>query len=245
MTRFPALSHRSLAAGVLACALLSGCVASGDVRPYPALAPMQQQPHMQTQMQQAAPVAQATPGAIYQAGGNTSGGLSLFADRRARDVGDLLTIHLVENTTAQTNATTQVGKESSMEIGVPDLLGGPVTVNGREILSASASGGRDFDGSGRSAQSNRLQGSITVTVVQRLPNGNLLVEGSKNMRLNQGNELVQLQGIVRPSDIAPDNSLPSSRVGEARIVYGGRGALAQSNAMGWLGRFFNSRLFPF
>jgi len=86
---------------------------------------------------------------------------------------------------------------------------------------------------------------VTVTVVQRLPNGNLVVQGQKNLRLNQGDELVQVQGIVRPGDIAPDNSIPSSRVAEARIVYGGRGPVAQSNAMGWLSRFFNSGLTPF
>ncbi|KLJ02732.1 flagellar basal body L-ring protein FlgH [Luteimonas sp. FCS-9] len=214
-------------------ALLGGCVAAGDVRPYPPLAPIQ--PVV------AAP-AYATQGAIYQAGG---GGLSLFADKRARDVGDLITIQLVESTIAQTNAATQVGKESGIAIAAPNLFGAPVTVGGREVLGASATGTRDFDGSGRSTQSNRLQGSITVTVVQRLPNGNLVVEGSKNLRLNQGNELVQVQGIVRPADIAPDNSVPSGRVADARIVYGGRGAIAQSNAMGWLGRFFNSRLYPY
>ncbi len=221
-------------AALAAPALLAGCTVAGDVRPYPPMAPIQ--------TVVAAPVA-ATPGAIYQGGGGQ--GLSLFADKRARDVGDLLTVQLIENTTAQTNATTRIGRDSSIEMGVPNLFGGPVTVNGRDVLSVSAGGSRDFDGNGRSAQSNRLQGSVTVTVVQRLPNGNLVVEGAKELRLNQGNELVQVQGIVRPSDIGPDNSVLSSRVGEARIVYGGRGAIAQSNAMGWLGRFFNSGLSPY
>ena len=230
------LLRRSAVIAVLAPMLLAGCVAAGDVRPYPPIA----------QQVTSAPVAPAyaSQGAIYQAGGGNTG-LSLFADKRARDVGDLLTIQLVESTVAQTNAATQVGKESSIGIGVPELFGGPVTVNGRDVLSASASGSRDFDASGRSTQSNRLQGSVTVTVVQRLPNGNLVVEGSKNLRLNQGDELVQVQGVVRPSDIGPDNSVPSSRVADARIVYGGRGAIAQSNAMGWLGRFFHSRLYPY
>ncbi|UNK57299.1 flagellar basal body L-ring protein FlgH [Pseudoxanthomonas daejeonensis] len=212
--------------------LLGGCVAAGDVRPYPAMAPV---------VPVVAPVAQATPGAIYQAGP----GLSLYSDRIARDVGDLLTINLVESTTAQTSATTQVGKTSDISMSAPEILGAPVTYNGRDILSATISGERDFDGQGKSSQSNRLQGSVTVTVIQRLPNGNLVVQGQKNMRLNQGDELVQIQGVVRPADINLDNSVPSSRVGEARIVYGGRGAIAQSNAMGWLGRFFNTRLYPY
>jgi hypothetical protein len=78
-----------------------------------------------------------------------------------------------------------------------------VTLGGKDILSASAAGTRDFTGKGTSAQSNRLQGSVTVTVMQRLPNGNLVVQGAKNLRLNQGDELVQVQGIVRAADISP------------------------------------------
>ncbi|HIE5354680.1 TPA: flagellar basal body L-ring protein FlgH [Stenotrophomonas maltophilia] len=213
-------------------ALLGGCVIAGDVRPYPAMAPLQ--PIMP-------PQAEPTAGAIYAAGPT----LQLYSDRRARDVGDLLTITLLENTTAQTSANTATNKESNLSLGTPSIFGAPVTLGGKDILSASAKGARDFTGKGNSAQSNRLQGSVTVTVIQRLPNGNLVVQGQKNLRLNQGDELVQVQGIVRPGDISPDNTLPSSRVAEARIVYGGRGPVAQSNAMGWLSRFFNSGLTPF
>jgi len=216
---------RLLAAAVIV-ATLSGCVIAGDVRPYPAMAPVE--PIMP-------PSAQATAGAIYAAGP----GLQLYSDRRARDVGDLLTITLTENTTAQTTANTSTSKESELSIGTP------VTLGGKDILSASAAGSRDFTGKGTSAQSNRLQGSVTVTVIQRLPNGNLVVQGAKNLRLNRGDELVQVQGIVRAADIFPDNTIPSSRVADARIVYGGRGAIAQSNAMGWLSRFFNSALAPY
>ena len=213
-------------------ALLGGCVIAGDVRPYPAMAPIQ--PIMPPQ---SAP----TAGAIYAAGPT----LQLYSDRRARDVGDLLTITLLENTTATTSANTATNKESNLSIGTPSIFGAPVTLGGKDVLSATAAGKRDFTGKGNSAQSNRLQGSVTVTVVQRLPNGNLVVQGQKNLRLNQGDELVQVQGIVRPADIAQDNSIPSSRVADARIVYGGRGPVAQSNAMGWLSRFFNSGLTPF
>ena len=228
----PAASLARLTFAAAAIALLGGCVIAGDVRPYPALAPVQ--PVMP-------PQAQATAGAIYAAGPS----LQLYSDRRARDVGDLLTITLLENTTAQTSANTATNKESNLSLGTPSILGASVTLGGKDILSATAKGARDFTGKGNSAQSNRLQGSVTVTVIQRLPNGNLVVQGQKNLRLNQGDELVQVQGIVRAADIAPDNTIPSSRVADARIVYGGRGAVAQSNAMGWLSRFFNSGLAPF
>lgn len=225
----------SFARTALACAvaaLLGGCVIAGDVRPYPTMAPLQ--PIMP-------PQAEPTAGAIYAAGPT----LQLYSDRRARDVGDLLTITLLENTTAQTSANTATNKESNLSLGTPSILGAPVTLGGKDILSATAKGARDFTGKGNSAQSNRLQGNVTVTVVQRLPNGNLVVQGQKNLRLNQGDELLQVQGIVRPGDISADNTVPSSRVAEARIVYGGRGPVAQSNAMGWLSRFFNSGLTPF
>ncbi len=211
---------------------LSGCSRSfGDVRPYAPMAPIQ--PIV-------APQEQATAGAIYRAGP----GLSLYSDRRARNVGDLLTINLIENTTAQTSATTSVDKTSEITMAAPNIAGAPLTYNGRDLLSASVNGDRGFNGNGKSAQSNRLQGSLTVTVIQRLPNGNLVVQGQKNMRLNQGDELVQIQGIVRPADIGTDNSIASSKVADARIAYGGRGAIAQSNSMGWLGRFFNSPIYP-
>ena len=230
MSPLSKIAHIALPCAV--AALLGGCVIAGDVRPYPAMAPIQ--PIMPPQ---AAP----TAGAIYAAGPT----LQLYSDRRARDVGDLLTITLLENTTATTSANTATAKESDLSIGTPSIFGAPVTLGGKDILSATANGKRDFTGKGNSAQSNRLQGSVTVTVVQRLPNGNLVVQGQKNLRLNQGDELVQVQGIVRPADIAQDNSIPSSRVADARIVYGGRGPVAQSNAMGWLSRFFNSALAPF
>lgn len=230
MTSLPSSFRIALAA--TACALLGGCVIAGDVRPFPAMAPVQ--PVM-------APQAQASAGAIYAAGP----GLQLYGDRRARDVGDLVTITLVESTTATTSATTGISKDSSIDMATPTVLGLPVTYHGQDLLRNSASGERSFDGKGQSAQSNRLQGSVTVTVIQRLPNGNMVVQGQKQLRLNQGDELVQIQGIVRAADIAPDNTIPSSKVADARIAYGGRGAVAQSNAMGWFGRFFNSALSPY
>ena len=219
----------------LAALPMAACSLAGDIRPYAPLEPMPLA---------AAPVNSAAPGAIYAAGGN-AGGLQLYGDRRAREVGDLLTIVLLENTTAQARATTSVSKESELSIGSPNLFGAPVTLGGKDILSASANGSRDFAGSGNTAQSNRLAGNLTVQVVQRLANGNLVVSGQKNIRLNQGDELVQVQGIVRPADISADNTIASSKVAQARIAYGGRGAVAQSNAMSWLGRFFNSALAPF
>jgi len=211
---------------------LSACTAAGDIRPYPSLLPLNI-PKLEPNQPKA--------GTIYASGQE----LNLYGDRRAHNVGDLLTVHLIENTAAKTSANTSASKKAEISMSAPKIFGGPVTWHGRPISETSVSSGHDFSGKGNSAQSNHLQGSVTVTVIQRLPNGNLVVQGQKNLRLNRGNELVQFQGIVRQADINPDNTVSSNRVAEAQMVYGGRGELAQSNAMGWLSRFFNSALSPF
>jgi len=221
---------RLLTLGMMIC--LSACTAAGDIQPYPPLLPLTI-PEIEPNKPEV--------GTIYASGH----ALNLYGDRRAHNVGDLLTIHLIENTAAKTSANTSASKQSEIGISAPKILGGAVTWHGRPISETSVSGNRDFSGKGNSAQSNHLQGSVTVTVIQRLPNGNLVVQGQKNLRLNRGNELVQFQGIVRQADINPDNTVSSNRVAEAQMVYGGRGELAQSNAMGWLSRFFNSALSPF
>jgi flagellar L-ring protein precursor FlgH len=183
----------------------------------------------------------ATPGAIYSAGS----GFSLFEDPKARVAGDLLTVLLVEKTQAKKEAATSTSKDSSADISNPTLLGRPLSRHGTPIGTFGLEGSRGFDGKGDTSQSNQLTGSLTVTVLERLPNGNLVVAGEKNLELGQGSERVRLSGVVRPVDVAPDNTIKSDRVADARIEYVGRGALADANAQGWLSRFFNSPWFPF
>ena len=225
--------HHGVFAAVSVLALGGCATVMGDVHPF--------EPMAAPAAAIAPPPAAASEGAIYPGGRS----LNLFEDNKARDVGDLVTIVLVESTSARTQANTAVNKDSSIDMAAPTLAGLPVTYNGHPILQASAEGTREFEGSGNSTQSNRLDGAVTATVVQNLGNGNLLVRGEKQVRLNQGDELIQVQGIVRTADIGPDNRISSDRVGDARIVYGGRGTLARSNAMGWLGRFFNSAVYPY
>ncbi len=180
-------------------------------------------------------------GAIYQAGYD----LPLFENAVARRVGDLVTIRLIENTNAAKSSSTSTKKTTAATLAGPTVAGRPVTANGVEVLSGRVANDSSFDGEGSSRQSNRLTGEITVTVIRRFANGNLLVRGEKWIGINQGREFVRLTGIVRPIDIEPDNSVPSPKVANAQIEYGGRGALADANAPGWLARFFNSPLLPF
>jgi flagellar L-ring protein precursor FlgH len=120
-----------------------------------------------------------------------------------------------------------------------------VTVNGVEVLAAGVDNAASFDGSGSSRQSNSIFGDVTVTVAKRWPNGNLFVRGEKWITINQGREYVRVSGIVRAVDIEPDNTVPSTKIADARITVAGRGPIADANAPGLLSRFFNSRWLPF
>jgi flagellar L-ring protein precursor FlgH len=193
------------------------------------------------------PTAPLEAGGTVTAGGvyDTVGSFDLFMDLRARAVGDILTVVLVERTAASKESSTSTAKGSSIDTGFPVILGKPPTHNGTEILNNELSSDNSFKGEADSSQSNRLDGNITVTVAERMPNGNLLVRGEKRITLNQGEEYIRLQGIVRPVDIGPQNSVPSTKLADAQIAYSGKGALADANRAGWLSRFFNSPWFPF
>jgi flagellar L-ring protein precursor FlgH len=183
----------------------------------------------------------APPGAIY----NPAGSFDLFMDLRARAIGDILTVVLVERTDASKESSTSTARGSSIDTGLPTFAGRPITSNGTPILNNEMESDVAFDGQADSSQSNRLDGSITVTVAERLANGNLLVRGEKLITINQGEEFIRLEGIIRPVDIGPENTIPSTKVADATISYSGRGTLAQTNRPGWLTRFFNSPWFPF
>jgi flagellar L-ring protein precursor FlgH len=185
--------------------------------------------------------APASRGAIYQ----RTYYAPLFENPTARRVGDLVTVRLVERTAAAKSATTSTSKSTSTRIPGPIIGGRPVTVDGVPILETDLGSEHEFDGQGDSQQSNRLDGSIAVTVVARLPNGNLLVRGQKWLQLNQGREFVRVEGVIRPIDLEPDNSIPSWKVADAKIAYGGKGVLNDANSMGWLARFFQSPYMPF
>ncbi len=180
-------------------------------------------------------------GSIYQTGHD----IPLFENSVARRVGDILTIVLSEKTSASKSASTTTAKNNKLSLPGPTIAGAPVTVNGAEIFAAGLDSKSSFDGSGDSSQSNQLSGNITVTVAERLSNGNLLVRGQKWIMINQGREFVRIQGIVRPIDISPSNTVPSYKVGDASISYGSQGVINAANSKSLLARFFDSKWMPF
>jgi flagellar L-ring protein FlgH len=221
-----------LLSGIAASALLAGCHTFWPKpdESYAASLP-------EEQLQQDTEV----NGAIFHVGHD----VPLFENTVAHRIGDVLTITLQEQTQASKSATTTTKKTTTEAKAAPTLLGAPLTVHGRAILSNNLNDATTFDGEGTSAQSNALTGSISVTVAKRLANGNLLVRGQKWVTINQGREYVKIQGIVRPIDIGPDNTVPSTMVADAVIAYGGTGTLADANTKGWLARFFDSKWMPF
>ncbi len=197
------------------------------------------------------PPAPEGTGSIYQTGYSSF----WFENIRARRVGDMLTIKLVEQTDATKKAATKVDKSNATTITNPTILGStpqfdtpkaiPLASNKDNTLQTSLSSSAAFDGSGDSSQSNKLTGDITVTVTEVLANGNLMVRGEKRIGINQGNEYVKVSGIVRPADIDDTNTVKSTRLADPTIVYIGDGAVADSGVMGWLSKFFISALMPF
>jgi flagellar L-ring protein precursor FlgH len=174
----------------------------------------------------------AVNGAIYQA----SAARPLFEDRRARFVGDTLTIHLVEKTQASTKSSTSAERDQTVAVSVPTISGLPFkTFQGMKL---GAEDKQQFSGKGDSAANNDFTGLITVTVIDVLPNGNLLVSGEKMVAINQGDEYIRFSGVVNPSYISGLNTVPSTQVADARIEYKATGFIDSAQVMGWLARFF-------
>ena len=180
------------------------------------------------------PAPAAPTGSIFLAS-QYSGAMMLAEDRKARTVGDVLTILLVERMQAEKTTGQKSARTSNRSLDLPNKK--PFTWVSDQAFTGS--GQSSFSGEGSASQTNRLSGEFTVTVVRVLPNGGLMVAGDRRLRLTRGEEQVQLTGIVRPQDIGPDNRVESTRVADARLRYTGTGEVAQQAKQGWLNRFFD------
>lgn len=165
----------------------------------------------------------------------------LYGNGRASQVGDIISVTLSENTSASKNANTSVDKSSSTVLAAPTIFGRTLNRFNTSISGPTTA----FQGEGQSDISNSLNGSISVTVHEVLPNGILIVRGEKWLNLNQGDEYIQISGMIRPQDISADNTVSSEKLADARISYSGTGQIGSANVMGWLSKFFISALMPF
>lgn len=215
---------------VLAILLLQGCGALP--RRDPAFAPVPAAAML--------PPVQAT-GSIYQAGYD----MRLFEDQTARRVGDILTVKLSEQTQARKKADLDASKDNSVSVSAPTIWGVAASTLMGKNLETELQTAIDYEGEGEATQSNSLTGDLTVSVVQVLPNGNLKIRGEKRVTLNQGDEYIRLSGIVRQRDITTANTVLSTQVADATIMYTGTGAVADASKVGWFARIFMSPWFPF
>lgn len=197
-------------------------------------------------------------GAIYLNNNN----INLFETVKAHRVGDILTVVFDEKTTGKKETKTEDKKSMTAELSNPTVFGkavstDPVTGNAVastgwgftdeliQALNTSIASNNDFKSKGKSEQKNSLTGNIGVTVVEVLPNGNLVVQGEKLVTINQGDEYIQLAGTIRSRDVGLDNRISSSKVANAQIIYSGVGLTHDSNSAGWGSRFFLSDVWPF
>lgn len=177
-------------------------------------------------------------GSLFQA----ASARSLFEDRKARYVGDTLTIKITESTTASSKSNNKLDRTQTNTGSISAMAGLP----GQSLLgmNLNASSANSFSGKGEAANNNVFNGSLTVTVIDVYPNGNLLVSGEKQLSIGQEQEFIRVSGVVNPSFVDFSNSIESAKVADARIEYKSSGQLSDGMIMGWLARFFLSAL-PF
>lgn len=191
---------------------------------------------MQTTARPEAPAANGgvPSGAIYQAQFHRP----LFEDRKPRYVGDIMTIQINERLNASQRANSNTERSTEFQASLPRVRG----ILGTDIngLNATATTENRFDGKGETASSNLFTGTITVTVIEVLPNGNLRVAGEKQIGIRQNSEVLRFSGVINPAQIQPGNVVSSTQVADARLDYRGGGYIEEAQIQGWLSRFFNS-----
>ena len=171
-------------------------------------------------------------GSLWQA---SSTGLA--EDLKARRRGDIITVVISEQASASKQASTGTKRASSMSAGMPKLLGLEKTpiknwADLAELLSVSFSS--KFDGSGSTSRQETLQATISAKVVDVIPNGNLMIEGRRNVKVNNEDQIIVLTGTVRSRDVSSDNTVSSALIADARINYSGKGVLSDRQSPGWL-----------
>ena len=183
-------------------------------------------------------------GSIWQA---SSGGVT--EDFKARHKGDIITIVISETSSASKQADTATDRSSSINAGMPNFLGlerhpGFTKAIGDLNNLINANGDSKFTGTGSTSRQENLTATISARVIDVLPNGNLLLEGRRNIKVNNEDQEIVLQGVVRPRDIGTDNTVNSIYVADARISYSGTGIISDRQSPGWLMNIID-KIWPF
>ena len=159
-------------------------------------------------------------------------GWNIFADKKARNVGDILTIVISESTTQTATKARTNSKEGNVDIGAGTGIF-------KFLAAAAASGSDSFTANGTASDTSSFSGQITVTVIEVLPNDNMVVEGTQSIWQNRDEHKITLRGIIRRDDVTMSNTVPSSRVADATIKFDGKGPLNAKQRQGILTQIFN------
>ncbi|MDI1260657.1 flagellar basal body L-ring protein FlgH [Aquabacterium sp.] len=221
----------SLALIAAACSLLGACSVLPTTAKVDVLEPTQARP--------AVPVVPVIAnGSLFQSAGYRP----LFETHRARLIGDIVNVTIVEKISAKQESTSSIEKtgDTSASVSAVPLLRAEQLAKLR--LSASGTSSNTFDGKGTTESSHNFVGTITATVIEVLPNGHLIISGEKQIGVNKNVELLRFSGQVDPTTIQPGNTVASTQVANVRIEQRGRGAQADAQGIGWLAHFFLSIL---
>ena len=195
---------------------------------------------------------QATAPEVTEAGSLwKDGNTSMFSDRKAREVGDIVTVLISEQASATKAAATSTTRTSNMSASIPNFFGlenddiwttmhNPIDLE--NLVKADFSNG--FDGNGTTSRKEDLSASLTTQVVGRYPNGQLKIRGGKEVMVNSEVQIIYLTGIVRPVDIHANNTISSTKILNARISYTGKGAISDKQEPGWAMRILDN-VWPF
>jgi len=167
---------------------------------------------------------------------------SLFLDYKGRHIGDIIIVEIVEKTTASNSNTTATSKSQAADSALTNLLGLPLNMGVTNLLGTgnalnmdnSLSSSNTFSGSGSKSKADTIQGTIAARVTDVLPSGNLVIEGHRELIVDNEKQTITLSGIVRQKDLDSSNTVQSTSIADAKIAYSGQGMLTDSNKPGWL-----------
>ncbi|MBC8317923.1 MAG: flagellar basal body L-ring protein FlgH [Desulfobulbaceae bacterium] len=180
--------------------------------------------------------AQPAEGSLYN-----DRAMNLYQDNRAHQIGDILVVNIVETSSGKKNAKTKTERESTVSGDLTYLfrfaswmhLQDP-NIPGSQTIGANLT--NDFEGKGETSRNSTVTATISARVIDKTMDGNLIIRGFREIKVNNETQHIILSGMVRPQDISPDNSIKSSHIADARIEYGGVGVLAEKQNPGWLAR---------
>lgn len=230
----PSILNISLTAMLLCSLMVSGCARkqAQNVVPKPSMSQKSDMPSPETLFSSLPP----SEGSLWTDSGNM-----LFVDQKARRVGDTVIVDIVEKTSSKIDANTSVSKTNSLDADIPDFMGYMAwlkTKNPRldpdNLFSSTFN--HATEGAGASDRSGEITASIGAIVTSVLPNGNIIIYGRREMKINNEAQFITVSGIVRPKDIDSDNRVKSTYLADARIEYSGKGVLADAQKVGWLTR---------